>query len=146
MSLPPPPPPKEGLTEEQKQSIRRKVRIGIGLIILIAIIVLTAILILTFINRGDVQFVNFHWTDNHPWFSSAYVHVDGTLFNSGSSTAGSVQLVTRLYDSQGTLLKTDTMNVGDIASKQYKNISTDIQYSGTASRVETAISYHPFGS
>jgi flagellar basal body-associated protein FliL len=145
MSQQVPPPPEKGLSESQK-SMMRKVKIGIGIIALIVIIALVIFAISTFVNRGDLQFVNFKWTDNHPWFSSAYVHVDGTIFNSGSSTARDVQLVTRIYNSQGTLLKTDTTDIGDISSKEYKNISLDIQYSGSASRVESELEYKPFGS
>jgi len=136
----PPQPQNGGLTQDQKQ-IRRYAKIITYLIILIVIIAIAVYAAFTLTKRGDVEFVNFQWSDNHPFFSSAYVHATGTLYNAGSATAQDVQLTTRIYNSQGALLETDTMNIGNIASKEYKNVITDIQYSGTASRVQYEIRY-----
>lgn len=140
----PPPPSDKSLSDSQK-AMMRKIKIGIGLVTLIVIIALVVWFFVFWSNQSDLEFVNFTWNDNHPWFSSAYVHVEGTIFNSGSSTAGNVQLITRIYDSQGTLLKTDTANIGSISAKEYKNINFDIQYSGDASRIQNELQYKPFG-
>lgn len=136
-------PPSPSDKDLSQKTLIRKIKIGavVGIII---VIVVVSVLVYMFMNKGDLQFVNFTWTDNHPWFSSAYVHVTGTIFNSGSSTAGDVQLVMRIYNSQRTLLKTETSDIGDISAKEYKNISFDIQYSGDANSLEWALSYKPF--
>jgi len=132
--------------EKEKKLMLKKVKIGIAIAVVILILAVAVFVYFGFQNKGELNFVNFKWTDNHPLFSSPYVHLEGTIFNSGSSTAGNVQLVIRIYNSQGTLLKTETMNIGDIEGKTYKNISIDVQYSGDADKIETELGYRPYGS
>lgn len=95
--------------------------------------------------KGELHFVNFEWNDHHPLLGSPYVHVEGTIFNSGERNAGDVELTIRIYNSAGTLLSTETMDAGDITSKTYKNISIDIHYSGDASRIETELQFRSYG-
>lgn len=136
--------PQKELTTSQRAMLR-KVKIGIVIAVGIVLILIGVSFYINLQIKGELQFVNFNWTDHHPLFGSPYVHVEGTIFNSGSSTAGDAQLIIRLYDSQNRLLKTETMDVGDIPAKTYRNISTDIYYSGDANRCESELQWKPYG-
>lgn len=128
--IPPAPPSHKGMS--------RKTKIGMVIVTILIIAIITVVFDVFFLQRGQLEVIDSTWNDNHPLFGSPYVHLECTIFNSGSSTAGDVQLVIRIYDG-GTLLKTETMNIGNIAGKTYKNISIDIQYSGYADRLETSL-------
>lgn len=85
--------------------------------------------------------VEVSWTDNHPWFASPYIDYYGTIFNSGSQTAYSVVLTVRIYDASDTLLKTEEIHLGNIAGKSYQAFDVDIEYSGDADHLTSALTY-----
>ena len=131
--------------EQTKKIFQKKVKIGIGVA---AVIIISAVIIFIYAflgNVGEVYLINFKWTDHHPLLGSPYVHVEGTIFNSGSRTAGRVQLIIRIYDSSNQLLKTETMDIGDIAPKDSTSINTNIQYSGDAASAQTEVGWMPYG-
>ena len=136
-----------GLHENSARSHKLSVKI-VGLILVGAVIlfVVAGFLIYTaFLNKGQLETVNFTWVDNQPASGLPYVHVEGTVFNSGSSGARDVQLITRIYDLKGTLLKTEITDLGDIAAGAYQKVSIDVQYSGKAARCEVTLAWKPFG-
>jgi hypothetical protein len=57
-------------------------------------------------------------------------HVSGAVFNSGTYTARNVRINVWLYDSNNVLIRSYTINLGDISGKTYSNFATDIDYSG----------------
>lgn len=124
---------------------KRKVAVALVATVIIIAIIAFAYFSLKPESKGELHLVNFKWTDNHPLFGSPYIHVEGTIFNSGERNAGEVKLVIRIYDPQNTLLKTETLDIGDIASKTYQNISVDIPYSGYAYKVEAELQWKPYG-
>lgn len=135
-----------GLHEDSARSHSYSVKI-VGLILVGMVILVVAGLLIysAFLNQGRLETVNFVWVDNHPASGLPYVHVEGTVFNSGSSGARNVQLVTKIYDSQGTLLKTEITDLGDIAAGSYQKVSIDVQYVGIANRCEVTLAWKPFG-
>jgi len=98
-----------------------------------------------FLNQGQLRTVNFIWVDNHPTSDLPYVHVEGTVLNTGSSGAREVQLVTGIYDSGGSLLRTEITDVGDIPAGASKKVSIDVQYGGKANKCEIALKWKPYG-
>jgi hypothetical protein len=119
----------------------------IGLLLAGAVVLVVAGLLIysAFLNQGQLETVNFTWVDHHPASGLPYVDVEGTVFNSGPSGARNVQLITRIYDSQGTLLKTEITDLGDIAAGAYEKVSVDVQYAGNADRCEVTLAWKPFG-
>lgn len=85
--------------------------------------------------------VEVYWTDHHPLFSSPYISIEGTIFNSGSQTAYSVVYTVRIYDASDTLLKTEEIHLGNIYGKSYETFDVDIGYSGDADYITTSISH-----
>lgn len=75
--------------------------------------------------------VNIIWDWNEPLIGDYYVHVSGTVFNSGTYMARNVRIDVWLYDSNGVIIKSDTINLGDIAGKTYVNFVKDIYYGRT---------------
>lgn len=73
--------------------------------------------------------VNFKWEFHEPWIGGYYVHVSGAVFNSGTYTAKNVRINVWLYDSNYVLIKSYTINLGDISGKTYSNFAEDIGYS-----------------
>jgi hypothetical protein len=88
--------------------------VGLLLAAAVAIVVAGLLTYVFFLNQGRLETVNFLWVDHHPASDLPYVHVEGTVFNFGSSGARNVQLVTRIYDSQVALLKTEVADLGII--------------------------------
>jgi len=82
------------------------------------------------LKAAQLHEVNFNWEWNEPWIGSHYVHVSGAVFNSGTYTARNVRINIWLYDSNLTLIRSDTINLGDISGKTYTNFAIDIYYSG----------------
>jgi hypothetical protein len=119
--------------------------IGLLLTATVVLVVAGLLIYISFLNQGRLETVNFMWVDHHPASDLPYVHVEGTVFNSGSSGARNVQLITRIYDSQGMLLKTEITDLGDIATGAYKKVSVDLQYAGKADKCEVALAWKPFG-
>lgn len=119
--------------------------IGIILIGIAVFIVVCALIYNAFLNQGHIEIVDLFWVDHHPTSDLPYVHLEGTVANSGSSTALSVQLGTRIYDSVGTLLRTEITDLGDIPAGTFKKISLDIQYSGKADKCRATLTWKPFG-
>jgi len=145
LPLQPPPPPSDKEPSSSQKALLKKVKIGITVAV---IVVISALILFTYFGlqkRGEVYAVDFKYSDHHPLFGSPYFHVEGSVFNSGERTAGDVELTIRLYDSHGTLLKTETMNIGDIPTKTYRNINIDIPYSGDTDRCETGLAWRPYG-
>jgi len=93
------------------------------------------------LKKAQLHRVNVAWSDHHPWFSSPYISISGTVFNSGSETALNVRVAVRIYDSRGTLLKTEEILLGIIEGKSYKNFDMTIGYSGDADSVTTEITF-----
>lgn len=98
-----------------------------------------------FLNQGQLKAVDFVWVDHHPTSSLPYVHLEGAVVNLGSSGADSVQLVTTIYDSGGTLLRTEITDLGDIPPGASKKVSLDIQYGGKAGDCQVTLKWKPFG-
>jgi predicted PurR-regulated permease PerM len=82
------------------------------------------------LKKPQLHEVNFNWEWNEPWIGSHYVHVSGAVFNSGTYTARNVRINVWLYDSNDVLIRSYTINLGDIIGKTYSNFATDIDYSG----------------
>jgi hypothetical protein len=82
------------------------------------------------LKAAQLHEVNFNWEWNEPWIGSHYVHVSGAVFNSGIYTARNVRINVWLYDSNHVLIRSYTINLGDISGKTYSNFATDIGYSG----------------
>jgi hypothetical protein len=119
----------------------------IGLLLAGKVVVVVAVLLIcsAFLNQGRLETVNFTWVDNRHGSGLPYVHVEGTVFNSGSSGARNVQLITRIYGSNGTLLGTKITGLGDIPAGAYEKVSFDVQYAGKADDCEVALAWKPFG-
>jgi hypothetical protein len=119
----------------------------IGTVLAAAAVFITVVLLIyfAFLNEGRLETVDFVWVDNHPASGFPYVHLEGTVFNSGSSGAKGVQLVTTIYGSGGTLLRTNVTDLGDIPAGGQKKISLDIQYGGKADKCEVTLRWKPFG-
>jgi prefoldin subunit 5 len=73
--------------------------------------------------------VEVYWEDYYP---SPYIHVYGSVFNSGSLTAYNVVCTVRIYDKYNRLLKTENIGIGDIDGKSYRAFSNIIEYYGDA--------------
>ncbi len=110
-----------------------------------AFIIVGLLIYFAFLNGSQLKTANFIWVDNHPTSALPYVHVEGTVLNTGSSGAREVQLVTRIYDSGGTLLRTEITDIGDIPADANKKFSIDVQYTGKANKCEVALRWKPFG-
>jgi len=135
-----------GLHERSIRSHHYSIKI-IGLLLTGTVVLVVAglLIYISFLNQGRLETVNFIWVDNHPASDLPYVHVEGTVFNSGSSGARNVQLITRIYDSQENLLKTEITDLGDIPAGASKKVSIDVQYAGKADKCEVALAWKPFG-
>lgn len=132
--------------EEQKQkALMKKIKIGILVAVVIVIVVVAVYVYFELQSKGDLYFIDCDWSDHHPLFGSPYATVEGTIFNSGSRTAGDVELIVRLYDSQDRLIHTEVIYIGSIFSKESKTFTYNIQYSGDAHGFEAAIGYKPYG-
>jgi hypothetical protein len=108
-------------------------------------IIVGLLIYFAFLNEGRLETVDFTWVDYHPTSDLSYVHLDGTVLNTGSSSARQVRLVARIYDSEGTLLRTEITDLGDIPVGACKKISVDIQYAGKANKCEVDLRWKPFG-
>lgn len=84
--------------------------------------------------------VNIQWTD-HQRYPSPYVSIQGSIFNSGSESAHNAVLTVRIFDSAGTLLKSEEIHLGTIDGKSYIAFDVDIPYSGDADSVTTTLTY-----
>ena len=82
------------------------------------------------LKAAQLHEVNFNWEWHEPWIGDHYVHVSGVVFNSGTYTARNVRINIWLYDSNHVLIRSYTINLGDISGKTYSNFATDIGYSG----------------
>lgn len=122
-----------------------KKTIGIILAGTTAFIIASLLIYFAFLTQGQLKTVDFIWFDNRPTSDLPYVHVEGTVLNTGSSGVREAQLVTKIYDSGGTLLRTEITDMGDIPAGAYKKISIDVQYAGKASKCEVALRWKPFG-
>lgn len=88
----------------------------------------------------QLHLVNYESTVTPVWLGTDYVTVKGTIFNSGSNLATNVVFTVRIYDSGGTLLKTEQIAFGTISGKSYKNFDTDIGAEG-ANYITTTLTY-----
>lgn len=135
-----------GLHESSIRSHHYSIKmIGLLLTGMVVLVVASLLIYSAFLNQGRLETVNFIWVDHHPASGLPYVHVEGTVFNSGSSGARNVQLITRIYDSQGTLLKTEITDLGDIPTGANKKVSIDVQYAGKADKCQVTVVWKPFG-
>jgi hypothetical protein len=132
---------------EDLQLLRKDPTKTIALILAAIAVIVTVVLLIyvAFLNQGRVEIVSLTWADNHPKADFPYVHLDGTVVNSGSFGARQVELLTRIYDSGGTLITTEITNLGDIPADSYKKINIDIRYAGNANRCEATLRWKPFG-
>ena len=132
---------------EDLRQIRRDSAKTVGLILVAIGVIITIVLLIcvAFLNQGRVEVVSLTWVDNHPTADLPYVHLDGTVVNSGSSGARQVELLTRIYDAGGTLITTEITNLGDIPADSYKRISVDIRYAGKADKCKATLRWKPFG-
>ena len=119
--------------------------IGIVLAGTVVVVLAGLLVYVAFLNQGRLRTVDLIWVDHHPTSGLPYVHLEGTVVNSGSSGARSVQLVTRIYDSEETSLRIEITDLGDIPAGAYRKISLDIQYSGKAAKCEATLRWKPFG-
>jgi hypothetical protein len=135
-----------GLHESSIPSHRYSIKI-IGLLLTVTVILAVAglLIYISFSNQGQLGTANFIWVDHHPASDLPHVHVEGTVFNPSSSGARNAQLTTRIYDSKGTLLKTEITSLGDIPAGADKKVSIDVQYAGKADRCEVTLTWKPFG-
>jgi len=123
--------------ELARKALMKKVRKGV---VVAAVIVIVAVAVFVLLSPGELS-IKFSWNDNHPLYGSPYVHLVGTIFNSGTKNATDVKLIVRLYDSENTLIKTETVDIGDIPAKGSKDINVDIQHYGFAKRCETELQW-----
>lgn len=93
------------------------------------------------LKAAQLHEVNEKWSDNHPLFSSPYISISGAIFNSGTNSASNVMLTVKIYNSAGTLLKSEDLTFGTIQGKSYSNFDTTIGYSGDAAYIITTLSY-----
>lgn len=84
--------------------------------------------------------VDIRWSD-HQRYPSPYVSIQGSIFNSGSESAYNAILTVRIFDSVGTLLKSEEIHLGDIDGKSYIAFNVEIPYSGDADSVTTTLTY-----
>ena len=70
----------------------------------------------------QLHLVNFESTVTTVWLGTDYVTVKGTIFNSGSNFATNVVFTVRIYDSRGTLLKTEQIAFGTISGKPIRTL------------------------
>lgn len=84
--------------------------------------------------------VNVVWSDNHPLLGSPYVRIQGSIFNSGTYGASDVRYTIGIYDSTGTLLKSEQITWSNIQGKSYVNFDVSIGYNGDASYITTTLS------
>lgn len=90
-------------------------------------------------NAPQLHEVNVQWTDNRPRFGSPHISIRGSIFNSGSESTHDVILTVRVFDSAGTLLKSEELHLGTIYGKSYIAFDVDIPYSGDADSVRTTL-------
>jgi hypothetical protein len=84
------------------------------------------------------------WSSNTILGSSAF-HYEGTVFNNEKTTAKSVQLTLRIYDSSNFLIKSENVDVGDIPAQSSKSVKVDVQlpsFTGV-SRVDPQLIWNP---
>jgi hypothetical protein len=96
---------------------------------------------ITALNKAQLNAINVKWTDNHPWFSTPYIVVSGTVFNSGIISASSAYVTINIYSSTGSLLKSQAVLLGTIAGKNYQNFEETISYTGDADYTTTTLTY-----
>ncbi len=82
------------------------------------------------LRAAQLHEVNLKWDFYEPWLGGHYVHIYGAIFNSGTNTAYDVRINVLLYDSNGVLIKSSTIMLGNINGKSYQNVDTNIDYSG----------------
>lgn len=92
------------------------------------------------LKASQLHKVDVHWTD-HQRYPSPYVSIQGSIFNSGSDSAYNAILTVRIFDSVGTLLKSEEIHLGKIDGKSYIAFDVDIPYSGDADSVTTTLTY-----
>jgi hypothetical protein len=119
--------------------------IGLLMVIIVVVVVVGLVIYVVFSNQSHLETVDFTWIDHHPASGLPYVQVEGTVYNPGSSGARNVLLITRIYDSNGTLLETQMTGLGDIPAGGYKEVSIDVQYAGKAGNCEVSLAWNPFG-
>jgi len=128
--------------ELARKAFMKKVKRGV---VVAVVIVIVAVVVFVLISPGELS-IKFTWHDNHPQYGSPpFVHFEGTIFNSGTKNATDVKLIVRLYDSYNTLIKTETVDVGDVLANGSKDINVDIPHLGLAERCETELQWKPYG-
>lgn len=93
------------------------------------------------LNEPQLHRVEVYWNDNHPVIGLPFVNIYGSIFNSGSQSAYSVVYTVRIYDEFDTLLETEEIHLGIISGKSYVAFDVDIEYSGDADYISTALTF-----
>ncbi len=108
------------------------------------IIALAAMFIYVLLSPPSGVSIQGSWSDNSV-LGSGTVHYEGTVFNHYNITVHSVRLQLLLYDSNNHMMKTETVELGDIPGQGSKSISLDIQHSGFegVGRVEDSLTWNP---
>jgi len=82
---------------------------------------------------SQLHLLNYETTVHTVKLGTDYVTVNGTILNSGSDSITNVFLLVRIYDSEGSLLKTEQISLGTVEGKSHKNFGTDIEAEGANS-------------
>jgi uncharacterized coiled-coil protein SlyX len=93
------------------------------------------------LKKPQLHNVNFEWSTYEPWVGQHYIHVTGTVFNSGTYTASNVKIEVKIYNSNMVLIKSGTINLGSIPGKEYTNFDTTIEYDGHCASYAYAVTY-----
>ena len=96
----------------------RKVKIGIVIAAVVVGVVVIAFALMGGFLSPEWSYT-YNWNDNHPLGSSAYVHLEGTVTNSGNRNYSNVELMISPYESNR-LLKTETFDLGDFPANSSK--------------------------
>ncbi|MGP3668218.1 MAG: hypothetical protein ACKD6N_07870 [Candidatus Bathyarchaeota archaeon] len=80
------------------------------------------------LKSAQLHEVNFNWEWHEPWMGKYYVRVTGVVFNSGEYTAKNTRIDIWLYDSNKALIKSYTINLGEIPGKSYRSFSVEVEY------------------
>ncbi len=117
----------------------------VKIVIVIAAIALVAPAIILALTRPPSGLsIQASWSDNTS-LGSGTLHYECTIINHDNKTARSVQLMITLKDQSNSVIKTETVDVGDIPALGSKDISVDISHSGFESvgKVDAWLTWAP---
>ena len=73
--------------------------------------------------------VNLVANDNHPWFSSAYLNVNGYVVNVNNNWAYNCELLVLAYGVSGVLAINETIPLGTMPGQGYYQVNQNLDYS-----------------